>query len=569
MPSRLFNTFAQSQYSFLITALIGIALVLPSLGAGFFADDFLHYILINEGSLVKQPDNLSLFHLFSFIDTDPERRLQLFGFSITPWWISPKFSLLFFRPLSELTHYIDYQWLTYHPGLMHLHSIFWYGAMLTVLAVFYKTFCASHKIALLSFLFFIADSTHGFTVAWLANRNAIIAATFCLLALLCHHRFRECSKIHWYIASILAVAACFLAAEAGIVVGAFLFAYAVFLDKDGAFKGLLYLIPALAIFIIWLLIYKHYGYGASGNNAYYVDPLTSPVLFLQKLPDGLLRSIAIEFNPLPIHLINPFKPLMVACGLIFLLALLVPAVTGKSARYRFFLSCMLLAIVPITSAELQDRNMMFVGIAASPILAYCIRYLNKTRQHFMAHTAMIIILAFHVFISGLLMLPISYAPKIMAQGSISAAKSLPDDIAGKHLLALGIPVFDASYIAAIRRTNALQLPENFWNVTTQIHGLHIERISSHTYRISNAAGLLGNIDFILRDMTFDPIKIGELFDLNGLTLTIEALDDSGTPLQARLDIDTNTNEKELELFYWENRQLLPMALAIGESREFK
>jgi hypothetical protein len=562
-----FHRLSQNKHCFWIAAAIGICLVLPSLGAGFFADDFTQFILINEGNIVKQPNNISLFHLFSFIDSNPERRTQLLGFSITPWWVSQNFSLLFFRPLSEITHYIDYQWLKPNIWLMHLHSLIWYGFLLAALVYFYKIFCSTHKVALLAFLFFVMDSTHGFTVAWLANRNAIIAATFCVLAIIYHHRFRESQKKYDYIFSFLCIAGSFLSAEAGIVVGCFLFSYAIFVDKDGAIKGLTYLLPALCIFIIWFGLYKTYGYGAFGNKAYYIDPIESPTLFLSNLPSRLLHTLSMQFNLLPIHLYKPLPIFNILLGAGLLIVFISVFIFQTLARYRFFTCAMLLAIIPITSSELQDRNMLFVGIAAAAILAEFVRYLYQ-QQHLIYRITLVSIIFFHLFISGLMMLPISYAPKLLAQSSIATAKSLPNNINNDYIVALGIPVFDASYLAAIRRTEHLTLPKQFWHLSTQISGLSIERIDSHHFILYNPKGLLGGIDFMLRDMSFDPIFTNETVDLNGLRLTIIELNKKGTPIKINVTINKNIPEQHIKIYALKNRQLTPLILEPGNIKTF-
>ncbi len=568
MYKKIFDKLAASRYAFFFIACVGIALVLPSLVAGLYADDFLHYVLIREGHLVKQPDNISLFHLFSFIDTSAERRIQLFGFSLTPWWVSPHFSLLFFRPLSEITHYIDYSFLQHQIPLMHLHSILWYTLLLGLIAYCYKQFAPTRKVALLAFLFFIADATHGFTVAWLANRNALIAASFSLLALTCHHQFRETQKPAFYIASLFSIIASFLAAEAGIVVGVFLFSYALFIDKGGRLKGIQYLLPALFIFIIWFSFYKHYGYGAIGNKAYYIDPVESPALFFHNLPDRFLRTLAIQFNFLPVHLYKPYPHFMLGMGIFYLCILLIPLLHNATRSYRFFLCILLLSIIPITSSELQDRNMLFVGIAACPLLAELIRHLHYSRHQLPAKILAALILIFHLCISALLMLPTTYAPKLLANSSLLTARSLPANITENHIITLGMPVFDASYTTAIRRTENLPLPQQLWNVTTGTLGLEITRIDDHHFIIENTQGLLSGFDFMIRDFSFDPLEIGEVINMNGLLLTIEAVNSVGTPVKARLAINPAINIQHLELYYCTGAQLLPFKLANGQRKTF-
>ena len=78
---------------------------------------------------------------------------------------------------------------------------------------------------------FAFDDVHGPTVSWIANRNAIVAALFGTLALLLHHRGRtRADKLAAALAAAC-LALSMLAAESGIAFYAYLFAYALCLDR--------------------------------------------------------------------------------------------------------------------------------------------------------------------------------------------------------------------------------------------------------------------------------------------------------------------------------------------------
>lgn len=545
--------------------ILGIILTLPALFSGLFADDFVHFGLINNGSNIVQPNNLSLFDLFTFIDNSPERRLQLFGLGLTPWWVSEKFSLIFFRPLSEITHYIDYHFFKTNALLSHLHSLLWYSLLLIALNKFYRLFTITPVIAALSLLLFVSDATHGFTLAWLANRNAIIAACFTLFAVLQHHQFRTGNGYQHFFLSLICIICSFLAAETGIAVGIFLFAYALYLDKSPFYKAALYLLPALAIFLLWLYLYKFYGYGAFGNRAYYIDPIESTSLFLHNLPARLCQTLAMQFNFLPIHLIKPFPILMTLLGMFYFTLLAVGAFLKAGKHYLFFLTCLLLTIIPITSSELQDRNLIFVGIAACPLLAQFMYWLYNKSATITAILLLNLIIIFHIYLSGLLMLPTTYAPHWLAKSSIATAKSLPSNIKNKHLITFGTPLFDFVYTTAIRYYFELPLPAHLWNVSTNPHQLTITKITDYQYQIKNSNGLLWGDDFLLRNWTFDPIAIGTIFHLNQLDIMIKQLNADGTPTEATIDVDKTIPLHDIQLWYWQYQQLLPLHLKQGES----
>ncbi len=583
IKSRLLH-FSEDPRAFTVITVIGLLLVLPSLAAGFFADDFAHYVLVNEPDLIKQRDSLSLFHLFSFIDTNVERSQQLVALSMIPWWVNPEFSVDFWRPLAEITHYIDYRYFSSFASLMHLQSLVWYALLLVLLVRFYRNFCSSQWVALLALILFVADSTHGFTVAWLANRNAVLAAVFFLLAIDFHHQYRSSEnkkriqQVGMLLLSVVAIACSFLSAEMGVTTGVFLLSYALLVDYQGWKKGLLHLLPALLIFVLWWLTYKTYGYGAVGNSAYYVDPVESPLIFIDNFLQRFPRIIAVQFNLLPLHLISSFNRIIPLLGWLILLALLLPlmnrllvfiqpfAEKRQSVCYRFFLLSMLLAVIPISSGEVQDRNMLFVGMAACPLLAELIAYLVDMSQRFWSRILVVLLLVFHVVISGLLMFPVSYAPKLLAANSISAAKSMPELLESERYISFGAPLFDISFIAAIRRAEQLSLPERLWNVTTRTEGLQVSRLTNNSFQVKNSAGLLGDEDFLLRDMQRHPIKKGQQFDLNGLLLTVEEINSQGVPTKALLEIVRLEDSNNIKLLYWHQGIFSPMVLAIGEKR---
>ena len=548
--------------------------MLPSLFAGLFADDFSHAVLINNPGLVLQPDNLSFFHLFSFITEDASRREQLQAISALPWWVNQEFKLVFFRPLAELSHYIDYRWIK-TGWLMHLHSLLWYALLLFLVAKVYQQFCGDKNLAILAFLFFVVDATHAFTVAWLANRNAVMAAVFSMAAILLHHQSCIEYSFKKRIASTLCIACSFLSAEVGITVGVFLFFYALILDKDGWMRSLLKLWPALLVFIAWALIYRYYGYGASGNKAYYVNLITMPGFYLENFLQRFPQAMAIQFNLLPLHLIGIRGGVLTAIGLFASVVLLLFVFKQKQKSLTFFFAVTVLSIVPIASAEVQERNMLFVGIAASPLLAALILYLlhmvrntNKKIIAILASSSMFILLCAHLFLSALIMLPSAYGPRLFAQPAIDTALSLPDDIEDKHIISFGTPLFQAGFLSAIRWTAEKPIPNRFWNVATHIQGGNVKRIDEHSLLVSREAGLLGGLDFLLRDQLINPLTPGEKHLIKGLTIEIVAVNKESVPIQLKITSPLSLNDETIKMVFWKHSKLVPMTLAVGEEKLF-
>ena len=74
---------------------------------------------------------------------------------------------------------------------MYLHSLAWLGALLGAVAWLYRRIEAAALTAGLAALLYAVDHVHGPAVAWLSNRNALIATFFGVLALIAHDRARK------------------------------------------------------------------------------------------------------------------------------------------------------------------------------------------------------------------------------------------------------------------------------------------------------------------------------------------------------------------------------------------
>ena len=112
--------------------LLALVLSLPSLTIGFLSDDHFHRVILQGKSIVPEADDWSLFGLFSFEFGDAEHIYQSINIGALPWWSDPQVQMRFFRPLSELSLWLDYQLFPDSPLLMHAHSILWYLLLIFV-----------------------------------------------------------------------------------------------------------------------------------------------------------------------------------------------------------------------------------------------------------------------------------------------------------------------------------------------------------------------------------------------------------------------------------------------------
>jgi hypothetical protein len=113
----------------LIAGVLAIAVTLPALWTGLVADDYIHRaMLLRLPGFVTEP-----LGLFSFVPaTDAGEAIPSFGL---PWWTAPDLRLAFWRPVTALTHGVDYAMWPDAPWLMHLQSLLWYGAAVVLVGL--------------------------------------------------------------------------------------------------------------------------------------------------------------------------------------------------------------------------------------------------------------------------------------------------------------------------------------------------------------------------------------------------------------------------------------------------
>jgi hypothetical protein len=106
----------------------GLALHLPTLGMGFFTDDYSHQIIL-QGA---EHPTLRPWSLYDFGGVPaPDEPGRQFGFF--PWWTSPDWKIRFFRPLTSLTLWLDHFLFGRWSVGYHLTSLAWFAGILILI----------------------------------------------------------------------------------------------------------------------------------------------------------------------------------------------------------------------------------------------------------------------------------------------------------------------------------------------------------------------------------------------------------------------------------------------------
>ena len=176
----------------IVLVAVGVAMLLnlPSIPTGWYLDDLVHRAqFLDVGPL---SDSSEMTHrMFDFLSGDPEEVLAYKDLGVLPWWSEDQLKIRFWRPLSSFTHVIDYRLWPDSGAGMHLHSLAWLASLIAATALLYRRLIAAPIVAGLAALLYALDDAHGMPAAFLANRNAIVAAFFGVLSLGWHDRHRR------------------------------------------------------------------------------------------------------------------------------------------------------------------------------------------------------------------------------------------------------------------------------------------------------------------------------------------------------------------------------------------
>ncbi|MBV1882467.1 MAG: hypothetical protein KUG82_12590 [Pseudomonadales bacterium] len=545
------------------------------------SDDYWHYAFINDALPIKEINDISLFKLFSFVDADPERLVQLVDIGFLPWWTYEGYKIMFWRPLSELTHWLDYTLWPSHGGVMHFQSILWYLALLTVLFKLYGRLQVGKLAVGLAVLFYAVDASHAVNLTWIAGRNALLATFFGLSVLYFHVRARQDEWILGHFLALLCLVLGLLSAEYHMAVGAYLFAYAVILDKKGAIKGFVSLLPYLFVVGAWWMFYKNAGFGAEGTNGFYLDPVEDPIVYLTAMSHRIVALLGSQWGFVPADLYRGgMRPYQFAMGVLVLLAVLyLLKPLFKDKLVRFWCLGMLISALPACAPAPSDRFLLYIGLGACGILGVFFQYwydglksgnaLSKGRV-VVANT----MVAFQLVIPVLLFPLVMYSTQIAGDSIRDSAASISNthNVEGKKLVLFNSPAWLTTYLYTIWYHDEVPLPNKVWGLTTENtvnrgNEGFLKPVSEYEVEVSLKDGFMTGFDKIYRDYQAYTLDVGDVVKLDGMSIRIVALTEDLRPKTVIFKFDLPLNDPDLIwLIYNKDHQYVDLEMPeIGET----
>ncbi len=502
--------------------LIGFLLLVPSLFSGLFTDDWIHFAVFN-GYPELGGGWPSLFGAFSFISQAPEHSAALINYGQLAWWMDESYSWVFFRPIAEISHYVDYVLLGSIPFVMHLQNLLLYLAVSWLLYICVREIYPE-DLSKLVLLIFVFSNIQVLTVSWLANRSALLAAVFSLISFYFFIQSFKQQSMKSYGFSIIAFLFALLSGEIALSLGVFLFFYVCSLKKFD-WKSILSLVPFFVIFCVWVFFYSYWNLGVKGEYGKYIDISTYPLEFLAALPDRLLPSFFSLFLPVPSDITAQvfgksiwFKLIVIALalGLLFL-----SYRRGFFIRLGSLLAIMFLCFLPVLSHPPEDRNFIFVSMALALLIASLMQSIDRSSSKI----ASVMVFVF-LFLAPLTQPVMAFVPKLMSPAYLKRAEVLAE-AETENLL-----VFGGSGLAFAMPSMVYYLddaPSMLMRISP-VEPQHISIVSDNEILIYFQDSLYGSKSKErLEKLPFRKFALGEAIDINGYVFEARQIASNGAP----------------------------------------
>lgn len=563
---------------------IAVLLTLSSLSVGWLLDDYQHRLILTKGTDATGQLLKSEFDLFNFLDGDVERTKRGMDIGLVPWWTYPEVKGAFWRPLASLSHWLDYRLWPDTAWMMHVQSVLWYGLLCGVLAVLYRRIMGAALLAAgLAALLYAVDDGHSTPVGFLANRNAVMAAVFGVMAIISHNKWRQEGKARFGVLGTVLLLLSLLSAEAGIATCAYLGAYAVFIDRAKWRNRLASLLPYVAVVLIWRGVWSHLNYGVYGLEMY-VDPVSEPLRYMSAVVERVPFLILGQWTPIPsgINLMLYPTTLQIlsycSIGLLVLIFALALPVLIRQREARFWFTGMFLSMLPACATVVSDRMLMFTGIGAAGLLGMVLTAVfgkNRYRDTFVLWRPTAMIFGCVLLISQLVINPIvlpfrtanPMGPKKQIEKLI-ITEPFDKSIEEQDLIIVNPPcALFLMFSSIIMQTEDQPIPARIRYLTTApLSPAKMFRSDEDTLVVRPEWGYLGwQIDRLFRNMD-NMFELGEKVELTGMTVEITELAGDGRPQEAKFTFDVPLEDDSLRWLYWKDMQFKPFTPpAVGET----
>lgn len=537
-------------------------LALPGLWTGFFIDDLFHIIILEGGDLPGQA-----IHLFRFGPGDSEAIRPYMDVGIYPWWTLPEFKANFWRPISCLLARLDHSLFARKAFFYHIHSLLWYLLLISGLGILFKKKMTAFTGGL-ALLLFAVDDVHWFPVTWIANRNALLAATLALWGFLAHLKWRESARVWGAPLSLLGYGLGLLAGETALSVLAYVATYELLGRKDAWRGKILGLTPMMTMVFLYLFLYKTLDYGAYGSGLY-IDPIREPLPYLREAPFrllSLLGTLLLSVPSDPWAFIPLLRPLLIGSGIagILLFLWLTKRLRGDIPEEDWSALCWMvpgafLSLLPLACTFPSNRLLLVPSLGSNAFIASLLVAI-WTRKYFGRLQRAVGLSGIYLAITGLL-LPMASWPlhslivhHFMQKSHTSYLEAEMDDerIESQHVILLVAPEpLTCLYPILVRTFEGYPRPIAWRVLSSAPYSHRLSRPEPNVLELEVVDGVLLGSDFerLTRSSRF-PFKKGDHVFLEGMMVTILETR-KGYPYHIRFSFEQDLDSSLYHLLKWD------------------
>jgi len=360
---------------------------------------------------------------------------------------------------------------------MHLHSLLWLAAAVMAAALLYRRVLGATCVAGLAALLYAVDDAHAVPAAYLANRNALIASCLGFLSIVAFVRWGQQAWRWGAWLSALLLALALSAGEMGLATAAYLFSYALTLDRGTIRQRFGRLLPHAVVLGAWALVYRIGGFGSHGSG-FYLDPLRDPLGFVAGFCARAALLLMGQWTPIPAEMGLVFAPgtsealalRLFSLAVVAALAGLFVPLLARDRVARFWGLGVLLALVPIAAVGPENRLLCFVGLGSMALLAQLVQVACAEPSagpvsrgwRRLSRTAVAVLLPLHLLVAPVLgVARVEYQAKV-SSAMLRAIASVPNDpeIAGQDLVLVNPPdhIYLVTAIPVVKELEKLPIP---------------------------------------------------------------------------------------------------------------
>lgn len=577
---------------FLPCLLIVVAIeFLPAISCRLYLDDW-QQIGILTGDFQVPEEESPLVEFYTFSNGASSQTLDRVDQGQLPWWTDEDLKLRFFRPLSVLSHYVD-QWLWSDSfALMHAHSVIWYLLVVTLSAFVYRDIGMTPMAVGLAALCFAIDDNHAVTVGWLANRNHLITGVLVLLAFRFHVRWQRDGHAAAGIAAASLFVVALLTGEAAVSYGAFVFAWAVTLHLGDARQRVLSIFPGFFIGVLWLLLYRKFGFGTVASGLY-VNPVGEPIEFLGAVAERIPLFLAALFGTSSTELsafaddIERHRLWWWSVATVVPICLALIPVLRRDRLLQFWGLAAIVSMLPLCAATPIDRVLLMTTVASHGLLARFLELTWPTLKRWRSpdeisneeiprgsglvrcgSTVVLWVLVIQNLVTPVWMLPLRVATlRVLGERQETAATSPAFDqpLEGRQVVLVNPPdMFYGLTLPRIRSLHGLENPEHVRVLATGLVPLRLDRTGDRTLVMKPDGPFLNRAFAELYRR--DPLTVGWERELTGMHVRVLDVDEDDQPAAITFEFDVPLDSDELLWVEWRDGQFVELKLpAVGES----